>query len=61
MKRIRGLFVHIYRMDNSRKVKSLITGMMEGAGRKERKEDIEDWCQTDVLSAAQIVQDREAW
>jgi len=36
-------------MDNSRKMKSAMAGLMEGAGRKGRPcrewiEDIEDWC-----------------
>ena len=60
-----GLFGHIYRMDNSRKIKSVMTGMMEGTGKKGRPcrewiEYIEDW-QTDVCSATQIAQDIGAW
>ena len=53
------LFAHIWRMDNSRKIKSGMTGMMDGTGREGRPcrewiEDIKDWCQTNVYSASQI-------
>ena len=53
-------------MDNGRKIKSVMTEMMERTGRKGRLcrewiEDIEDWCQTDVYSATQIAQDIGAW
>jgi len=62
MKRKLRLFGHICTMDNSRKIKSVMKGVMEGAGRKGRPcrewiEDIEDWCKTDVNSATQIAQD----
>jgi len=48
IKRKLGLFGHICRMDNSRKIKSVMTGVMEGAARKGRPcqewiEYIEDW------------------
>ena len=36
MRRKLGLFGHICRMDNSRKIKSVMADMMEGAERKER-------------------------
>ena len=47
MRRKLGLFEHICRMDNSKKIKSVMAGMMEGTRRKERPrrewiEDIED-------------------
>ena len=35
MRRKLGLFGHNFRMANSRKIKSVMTGMMEGTGRKE--------------------------
>ena len=66
MRRKLGLLGHICRMDISRKVKSVMTGMMEGTGKKGRPcrewiEDIEEWCQTDLYSATQIAQDKGAW
>ena len=66
MRRKLGLFGHFCRMDNSRKIKGVMTGMMEGTERKERPcrewlEAIEDWCQTYVYSATQIVHEGRAW
>jgi len=54
------------RLTTAEKHLSVMTGMMEGAGRKGRPcrewiEYIEDCCQTDVYSATQIAQDRGAW
>ena len=42
-----------YSMENNRKIKDVMTGMMEGTGRRGRPcrewmDDITDWCQTDV-------------
>jgi len=36
MKKKRGLFGRIARMDNSRKIKSVLMGMMDGENRKRR-------------------------
>jgi hypothetical protein len=52
-------------MNKSRKIKSVMTGMMERSGRegrlcRERTGYIEDWCQTDIYSAKQIAHDRVA-
>ena len=66
MRRKLGLFGHICRMDNSRKIKSVLIGMMEetrrkgrpytGSGQKTSKTGARP-----MYSASQIAQDRGAW
>ena len=53
-------------MKNSRKIKDVMTGMMEGTGRggrpcREWMDDITDWCQTDVHRLSLLAQDRDTW
>src|SRR5260221_8754759 len=66
MKRKLGLFGHICRMDNSRKIRSVMMGIMEGTGRRGRTnrewlDDVRDWCQKDVHSLSLLAQDSEMW
>jgi hypothetical protein len=66
MKRKLGMFGHICRMKNNRKLKTVMTGMMEGKGRRGRPcrewlDDIKDWCQSDIYSLTQLAQDRDVW
>ena len=53
-------------MKNNRKIKDVMTGMMEGTGRRGRPyrewmDDITDWCQTDVHRLSLLAQDRDTW
>jgi len=53
MKRKLELFGHVARMDNSRKIKSVVMGMMDGNNRRGRLyrkwlDDIKEWCQKDI-------------
>src|SRR6218665_3429152 len=55
MKRKLGLFGHICRMENSRKIKSVMLGIMEGKGRRGRPnmqwiDNIKEWCNKDLYS-----------
>ena len=66
MKRKLGLFGHVCRMDNSRKIKSVMFGMMNGTTRRGRPSrewlnDIEDWCGKDLHSLSLEAQDRVRW
>ena len=66
MRRKLNLFGHICRMDNSRKIKGVMVGIMEGTGKRGRPsrewlDDIRDWCQKDVHSLSTIAQDRSEW
>ena len=66
MRRKLGLLGHICKWITAGNKKRVMTEMMEGTGRKGRPckvwiEDIKNWCQTDVYSAAQIAQDSGAW
>src|SRR6218665_2497995 len=66
MRRKLGLFGHICRMKNNRKIKDVMMGMMEGTRRRgspcrEWMDDITDWCQTDVHSLSLLAQNRETW
>src|SRR5260221_9900866 len=66
MRRKLGLFGHIYRMDNSRKIKCIMLGTMDGTGRRGRPnrewlDDIRDWCQEDIHTLSVLAQDREMW
>jgi len=53
MKRKLELYGHIAKMDNSRKIKSVVMGKMDGDNRKGRPyrewlDDIKEWCQKDI-------------
>ena len=66
MRRKLGLFGHICRMDNSRKIKCIMLGTMDGTGRRGRPnrewlDDIRDWCQEDIHTLSVLAQDREMW
>src|SRR6218665_2071151 len=66
MRRKLGLFGHVCRTKNHRKIKDVVTGMMEGTGRRGRPcrgwmDDITDWCQTDVHRLSLLAQDRDTW
>lgn len=66
MKRKLELFGHISRMDNNRKIKSVMLGIIEGSNKRGRPcrewlDDIRDWCQKDIHYLSQIAQDRGKW
>ena len=66
MRRKMTLFGHICRMNDKRKVKSVMLGIMDGTGRKGRPnrewlDDIRDWGQLDVHSLSIVAQNREGW
>ena len=66
MKRKLGLFGHVCRMDDSRKIKSVMFGMMNGNTRRGRPsrewlDDIQDWCGKDLHSLSLEAQDRDRW
>jgi len=66
MKRKVELFGHITRMDNSRKIKSVGMGTMDGDNRKGKRyrewlDDIKEWCQKDIHPLFRIAQDRNKW
>ena len=53
-------------MENSRKIRGVIMGMMEGTGKRGRPhrewlDDIKEWCQEDIHYLSQRTQDREGW
>jgi len=53
MERKLNLFGHIYRMNNSRRLKQVVFGLVDGSGirgrpNKEWPDDIKEWCQMDV-------------
>jgi len=53
MKRKLELFGHIAIMDNRRKIKSVVMGVMDGDNRRGRPyrewlDDIKEWCQKDI-------------
>src|SRR6218665_1593340 len=55
MKRKLGLFGYICRLENSRKIKSVMLGIMDGKGRRGRPnmewiENIKEWCNKDLYS-----------
>src|SRR5260221_6589109 len=64
MKRKLGLFGHTCRMDNSRKIRSVMMGIMDGTGRRGRPNrkwlnDIRDWCQEDIQRLSILALDRQ--
>lgn len=61
-----GLFGHICRMDDDRKIKNVMLGIMEGKGRRGRPsrewiDDIRDWCNQDLYSLSVSARDRRLW
>src|SRR6218665_3124520 len=66
MKRKLGLFGHICRMENSRKIKSVVLGIMDGKGRRGRPnmewiDNIKEWCNKDLYSSTISALDRKLW
>lgn len=66
MRRKLQLFGHICRMDNCRKIKSVMLGVVEGTGRKGRPnrewlDDITEWFQKDLYTVYTRAQDRGEW
>lgn len=65
-KRKLRLFGHICRMDDSRLVKHLLFGKIDGKSRRGRPcrewlDDITDWCQRSGQELFHLAQDRQAW
>jgi hypothetical protein len=65
-KRKLRLFGHICRMDDSRLLKHLVFGKMEGKSRRGRPcrewlDDITEWCQRSGQELFHLAQDRQAW
>jgi hypothetical protein len=65
-KRKLRLFGHICRMDDSRLIKHLILGKMDGKSRRGRPcrewlDDITEWCQRSGHDLFHLAQDRRAW
>src|SRR6218665_1958054 len=66
MKRKLGLFGYICRMENSRKIKSVMLGIMDGEGRRGRPnmewiDNIKEWCNKDLHSLTISALDRKFW
>ena len=66
MKRKLGLFGHICRMDDKRKIKTVMLGSMAGGNRQGRPcrewaDDIRDWCGKDIHSLSNLARNREMW
>jgi len=66
MERKLNLFGHICQMNNSRLIKQVILGMVNGSGmrgkpNKEWLGDIKEWCQMDMHSASILAQSRTKW
>ena len=61
------LFGHICRMGNSRKLKTLVFGMMEGKNKRGRPcrewgDDVKAWCGNESLQhLSHIAEDRKEW
>src|SRR6218665_3959909 len=58
------IYMYVYRMKNNRKIKDVMTEMVERTGRRGRPcrewmDDITDWCQTDVHRLSLLAQDRD--
>ena len=63
MRRKLGLFGHIARMTDDRKLKTLVFGIMNGTNKKGRphrewREDIEAWCEDSLQNLFHLAQDR---
>ena len=60
------LFGHICRMNDSRKIKTLVFGMMDGSNKRgwphrEWSDDIEQWCGTTLQELSHAALDRLRW
>ena len=57
------LFGHICRMNDSRKIKTLVFGMMDGSNKRGREwsDDIEQWCGTTLQQLSHAALDRQRW
>ena len=60
------LFGHICRMNDSRKIKTLVFGMMDGSNKRGRphrewSDDIEQWCGTTLQELSHAALDRQRW
>ena len=61
-----SLFGHICRMEEHRLIKTVMLGSAEGKrgkGRPRRKwlDDIKEWCNTDIISAVRMAQNRKGF
>ena len=66
IKRKMALFGHICRMDNDRKIKTVMLGEMDGTGRRGRPnrewlDDIRDWGQRSVHRLSNMAMNRTEW
>ena len=66
IRRKMGLFEHICRMNNNRKIKSVMVGMMEGNNKKGRPhrewaDDLQDWTGRTLQKLSWEAQDRIRW
>ena len=66
MKRARSLFGNIRRMKNSRKIKSVMLGIMDAKGRRggpnrEWIDDIKEWCNKDLYRLTVSARVRKLW
>jgi len=60
------LFGHICRINDSRKIKTLVFGMMDGSNKKGRfhrewSDDIEQWCGATLQELSHAALDRQRW
>jgi len=60
------LFGHICRMNDSRKIKTLVFGIMDGSNKRGRphrewSDDIEQWCGTTLQKLSHAALDRQRW
>ena len=60
------LFGHICRMDDSRKIKTLVLRMMDGSNKRGRphrewSDDIKQWCGTTLQELSHAALDRQRW
>ena len=60
------LFGHICRMDDSRKIKTPVFGMMDGSNKRGRphrewSDDIEQWCGATLQELSHAALDRQRW
>ncbi len=66
MKRKLALFGHICRMEDNRKIKNVMFGMLDGSGKRGRParewlDDIKEWCGMEIHVLFRRAQDREGW
>ena len=59
-------FGHICRINDSRKIKTLVFGMMDGSNKKGRfhrewSDDIEQWCGATLQELSHAALDRQRW